>query len=109
MIIHFSSLKHVWRGYTWTKVIVLIKSLVFRLNNTTIEESNNSTPDDSMNDKEASYTINKTLVGRLRDMAYSLIGNGYEMVVNPHTATWIVLFFAVVVYYTCFINKPRMK
>ena len=79
------------------------------MNKSPIEESNNSTQDDSMNDKETSYTINKTLVGRLRDMTYSLIGNGYEMVVNPHTATWIVLFFAVVVYYTCFINKPRMK
>ena len=79
------------------------------MNKSPIEESNNSTQDDSINDKETSYTINKTLVGRLRDMTYSLIGNGYEMVVNPHTATWIVLFFAVVVYYTCFINKPRME
>lgn len=73
-----------------------------------MEESSSSTEDDSMNGKETSYTINKTLLGRLKDMAYSLIGNGYEMVVNPHTATWIVLFFAVVVYYTCFVNKPRI-
>lgn len=73
---------------------------------TPLEESPMEETESEINDESECYTINKSFIGRLQDFTFSLIGNGYELVAKPHTATWIVVFFALVLYYTCFINKP---
>ena len=76
---------------------------------TPVEKSpvNSPTPIDYGN--EPDYEISKSFSGRIKDMLYALMGNGYDLVAKPHTATWIILFFALVVYYTCFINHPGEK
>ena len=68
---------------------------------------NTPTPMDDSNEPE--YEISRSLSGRIKDMLYAVMGNGYDLVAKPHTATWIILFFALVVYYTCFINHPGEK
>ena len=55
---------------------------------------------------EDGYVIQKTFWGRVNDILQSLIGNGYDLVAKPHTATWLVLFMAVTMYLTCFVAKP---
>lgn len=84
----------------------LLKSRVNNEEKTPLEESPLEETKPEVSDDTESYTINKSFTGRLQDIAFSIIGNGYELVAKPHTATWIVVFFALVLYYTCFINKP---
>ena len=68
-----------------------------------VSEESVSTPKDASDDNgEMLYTIKKSFRGRLEDVIYSLIGNGYDLVTKPHTATWLVLFMTVVIYYACF-------
>lgn len=72
-----------------------------------VSEESVSTPKDASDDNgEMLYTIKKSFRGRLEDVIYSLIGNGYDLVTKPHTATWLVLFMTVVIYYACFIKTP---
>ena len=52
------------------------------------------------------YVIKKSFSGRVSDFIQSLIGNGYDLVAKPHTATWLVLFMIVTMYLTCFVAKP---
>ena len=59
-------------------------------------------------EQEETYVIKKTFWGRVNDFLQSLIGNGYDLVTKPHTATWLVLFMAVTMYLTCFVAKPGM-
>ena len=72
-----------------------------------MSEESVSTPKDASDDTvDMLYTIKKSFRGRLEDVIYSLIGNGYDLVTKPHTATWLVLFMTVVIYYACFIKTP---
>ena len=71
--------------------------------------SQESSPENSVQEgKETLYTIKKSFWGRVRDVIYSIIGNGYDLVTKPHTATWLVLFMLIVIYYTCFIKTPSI-
>ena len=66
-------------------------------------------PENSMEEgKETLYTIKKSFLGRVQDIIYSIIGNGYDLVTKPHTATWLALFMMIVIYYTCFIKTPSI-
>lgn len=59
-------------------------------------------------DKKTLYTIKKSFWGRVQDIIYSIIGNGYDLVTKPHTATWLALFMMIVIYYTCFVKTPSI-
>lgn len=66
-------------------------------------------PENSMEEgKETLYTIKKSFWGKVQDIIYSIIGNGYDLVTKPHTATWLALFMMIVIYYTCFIKTPSI-
>ena len=66
-------------------------------------------PENGVEEREETlYTIKKSFWGRVHDIIYSIIGNGYDLVTKPHTATWLALFMMVVIYYTCFIKTPSI-
>ena len=51
-----------------------------------MSEESVSTPKDASDDNgEMLYTIKKSFRGRLEDVIYSLIGNGYDLVTKPHS------------------------
>ena len=64
------------------------------------EAQNNNSPQEPEDEKL--YTIHGSLRERIDDIIHSVIGSGYDLVTKPHTATWLVLFMIVVIYYTCF-------
>lgn len=54
------------------------------------------------------YKERPSLRERVTYIIHSIIGNGYDLVTKPHTATWLVLFMASAMYFTCFYFKSGM-